>query len=218
METYTQLENDLVARIDEGVITAKNAAVASGKCHQVASGGIYLTPEVHALVKLPKTKKEWVDLHEVKLNALEELMAELQGSPVLVAYNFEHDLSRLKKRFGKDIPYIGGGVSMKRTTVLEKAWNRGELPFLFGHPQAMAMALNLQESCHHVCWHTLTWDYELYDQFNRRVRRQGNRAKRVFVHRIVAVNTVDEVITMALRNKRRGQNALFEGLKRLAQN
>lgn len=212
---YSEIEDDLVAKIDEGIITAKTAATASMKCRQVANGGIYLDSEVQALVKLPSTKKEWVDLHEAKLDALEELIEELQGSPLLVAYDFQHDLERIKKRFGKNVPYIGGGVSVKRSTELEQAWNRGELPILFGHPQSMGHGLNLQECGHHIAWHSLTWDYELYDQFNRRVLRQGNQSKRVFIHHIIAEDTIDEVVFAALKMKRRGQNALFSALKKI---
>ena len=215
VKIYSEIEDDLVAKIDEGIITAKTAATASMKCRQVANGGIYLDSEVQALVKLPSTKKDWVDLHEAKLDALEELVEELQGSPLLVAYDFQHDLERIKKRFGKNVPYIGGGVSVKRSTEIEQAWNRGELPILFGHPQSMGHGLNLQECGHHIAWHSLTWDYELYDQFNRRVLRQGNQSKRVFIHHIIAEDTIDEAVFAALKMKRRGQNALFSALKKI---
>lgn len=216
MTTYLRLEEDLIAKVDGGIVTAATAAVASMKCRQVASGGIYLDQDVQALVKLPKSQREWVDLHEAKLDALEELIEELQGSPLLVAYDFGHDLERLKKRFGKDIPYIGGGVTAKRAAELERMWNSGELPYLFGHPMSIAHGLNLQDVGNHVAWHTLTWDYELYDQFIRRVRRQGNKSKRVFIHHIMAKGTIDEVQLMTLKSKRKGQNALFDALKKLS--
>ena len=215
MQVYDRLENDLIAKLDNKLVVASNAAAASMKCRQVANGGIYLDPEVEALVKLPKSKREWANLHTEKVDALAELIEELQGSPLLVAYDFEHVLDRLRERLGKDIPYIGGGVTAKRSAELEKAWNAGQLPVLFGHPQAMAHGLNLQEMGHHVCWHSLTWDYELYDQFIRRVLRQGNKSKKVFVHHIIARGTVDEVVLAAVKSKRRGQNALFDALKKL---
>jgi SNF2 family DNA or RNA helicase len=215
MRIYEKLEEDLIAKLDEGIVTVKTAATASMKCRQVANGGIYLDRDVQAMVKLPSGKREWADLHEAKLDALEELIEELQGAPLLVAYDFQHDLERIKKRFGKDVPYIGGGVSVTRSQELEAAWNRGELPYLFGHPQSIAHGLNLQERGQHVAWHSLTWDYELYDQFIRRVRRQGNKAKRVYVHHLIAAGTIDEVILAALKMKRRGQNALFAALKQL---
>lgn len=215
MQLYERLEEDLIARLEDSVIVASNAAVASMKCRQVASGGIYLDQEVQALIKLPKSKREWVDLHTAKVDALADLIDELQGSPLLVAYDFAHDLARLQEKLGKEVPYIGGGVSTKRATELEHLWNAGKLPVLLGHPQSIAHGLNLQETGHHVCWHSLTWDYELYDQFIRRVRRQGNKSKRVFCHHIIAKGTIDEVILAAVKSKRRGQNALFEALKKL---
>ena len=213
MRVYLQLENDLIARLDKKVVVAANAAAASMKCRQVANGGIYIDPEVQALVKLPTSQREWVHLHEAKLDALEELLEELQGSPLLVAYDFEHDLDRLQGRFGKDVPYIGGGVSIKRSKELETRWNSGELPLLLGQSTSLAHGLNLQGACHHVAWHSLTWDFEVYDQFIRRVRRQGQQEKRVFVHHLLASGTIDEVILMALKSKDRGQQALFNALK-----
>ena len=212
---YDQLEDDLIAKLNDKVVVASNAAAASMKCRQVANGGIYIDPEVESLVKLPKSKREWVNLHTEKVDALADLIEELQGSPILVAYDFEHDLDRLRERLGQDVPYIGGGVSAKRSAQLEKAWNAGHLPVLLGHPQSMAHGLNLQEVGHHVCWHSLTWDFELYDQFIRRVLRQGNKSKKVFVHHIMARGTVDEVVLAAVKSKRKGQNALFDALKKL---
>lgn len=212
---YDQLEDDLIAKLNDKVVVASNAAAASMKCRQVANGGIYIDPEIESLVKLPKSKREWVNLHTEKVGALADLIEELQGSPILVAYDFEHDLDRLRERLGQDVPYIGGGVSAKRSAELEKAWNAGHLPVLLGHPQAMAHGLNLQEVGHHVCWHSLTWDFELYDQFIRRVLRQGNKSKKVFVHHIMARGTIDEVMLSALKSKRKGQNALFDALKKL---
>jgi SNF2 family DNA or RNA helicase len=216
-KVYDQLEEDLITRLDEGVVVAQNAAAASVKCRQVANGGIYLTPDLEITgFKLPKVKREWVNLHTVKVDALADLIDELQGSPLLVAYDFEHDLDRLRVKLGTDLPYIGGGVSTTRSKELERLWNAGKLPVLAAHPQAIAHGLNLQELGNHVCWHSMTFDYELYDQFIRRVLRQGNKAKRVFVHHLLMRNTVDEVMLLAVKRKAKGQNALFEALQLLA--
>lgn len=215
MEIYRHLEDDMIAKIEDKVVVATNAAAASTKCRQVANGGIYIEQDVEALVKLPKSKRDWADLHTCKVDALADLVEELQGSPVLVAYDFEHDLARLKEKFGKDVPYIGGGVTAKRSAILERMWNNGELPILIGHPQSIGHGLNLQEAGNHVCWHSPTWNYELYDQFIRRVLRQGNKSKRIFVHHIIARNTIDHAILAAVKSKRNGQNALFAALKSL---
>jgi SNF2 family DNA or RNA helicase len=216
LKVYLELERDLIVRLDQGKVTAATAATASMKCRQVANGGVYLDQEVVALVKLPKSTREWVDLHDEKVTVVEQLLDELQGSsPLLVAYDFGHDLARLQKALGKDVPYIGGGVAPKRRLELEDLWNAGKLPVLLAHPQTAARGLNLQESGSHVCWHSLTWDYELYDQFIRRIRRSGQKAKRVTVHHVLSAGTIDEVILAALKGKARGQQALFKALKTL---
>ena len=219
-ELYTKLQDDLIAKIDQKVVTAATAAIASLKCRQVASGGVYLDQEMIEMLDgslLKVGKREWVNLHSEKIELVSDLVDELQGSPLLVAYDFQHDLDRARIKFGKDVPYIGSGVTEKRVTELEAAWNNGEIPLLFAHPQSIAHGLNLQQSGNHVCWHTLTWDFELYDQFIRRVRRQGSKAKRVFNHHLIAKGTIDETVFWALHHKEKGQNALYEGLKKMSQ-
>lgn len=214
MDVYKQLEEDLITKIESNIIVASNAGVASGKCRQVANGGIYLNQEVLALVKLPKSQREWVDLHDQKTDALEELVDELQGSPLLVAYDFDHDLHRLKARFPDAV--FAGDYQMKDFKVLETRWNNGDIPLMFGHPQSLGHGLNLQQAGNHVAWHSMTWDYELYDQFNRRVLRQGNKKKRIFIHHILAKGTVDHIMLASIKAKAKGQNALFDALKALS--
>lgn len=200
-EIYDEMEEDLIAAVARKEIIASTAAVASNKCSQIANGGVYdADGKTH-------------HVHSLKAEVVEELVGELNGSPALIAYEFGHDLDRLRLVLGKDVPYIGGGVSAKRSTALEVSWNRGELPVLLGQPASIAHGLNIQEAGNHVVWHSLTWDFENYDQFIKRVLRQGNLHKKVFVHRIIARNTVDEVKIMALNNKQRTQKDLFDALK-----
>lgn len=201
-EIYKEMENDYVAGVDNGSIVASNAAVASGKCSQVANGGIY-----------DADKKDYV-IHEEKARAVLDLIEELGGSPCLVAYEYGHDLKRLQKVLGKEVPYIGGGVTTKRAAEIEDAWNKGQIPVLLGQPQSIAHGLNLQNAGHHVVWHSLTWNYENYDQFIRRIRRQGNEHSKVFVHHIVAKDTVDELKLFAMNRKFRTQKDLFDALNK----
>ena len=202
---YNQMEEQLLAAVKDDLIVAANAAAASGKCRQIANGGIY-----------HEGGKEATDIHEAKLDAVEEIVEALQGKPALVAYEYVHDLDRLRARFGNDVPWIGGGVSPKRFREIEAAWNRGDLPLLFAQPQSVAHGLNLQGTEGTVIWHSLTWDLEQYEQFIRRVWRQGQKHK-VIVHHIVAEKTVDEVIMKTLKKKDRTQQALLGALKDYAQ-
>lgn len=210
---YSDMESELLAILaSDDIITAANAGVALAKCRQVCSGAVYLDPTFDGAQTAGP--KEWREIHEAKLDALEELVDSLQGQPLLVGYEFRHDLERLLKRFGKHTPYLGGGTSMKETVRIADAWNAGAVKLLLAHPMAAGHGLNLQGSSgQHVAWFTLTWDYELLDQFNRRIYRSGTKAKHVTIHQLVARDTVDESVLSALRSKRKGQAALFAALK-----
>lgn len=206
---YDQLEEDLLVYLDGKTVTAANAAVASGKCRQVASGGLYLDDTDDTSV----TRSRRVEhVHDAKTEALVDLIDELQGSPLLVAYEFDHDLERIRKALGKNTPAINGHTKTAETAALALAWNRGELPVLCGHPAAMGHGLNLQACGHHVAWYSLTWNFELYDQLIRRVYRQGQKS-RVVVHRILARNTVDDCVAKAISSKRGCQDALLNALR-----
>lgn len=202
---YEQMESMLITSIEDDVITAANAGAASGKCRQIANGGVY---------KIANEKAAAV-VHEAKLDAVEEIIEELGGKPALIAYEFDHDLERLRGRFGKDTPYIGGGVPQRRFREIEDEWNAGKIPILLAQPQSVAHGLNLQGTGAAVIWHSLTWDLENYEQLIRRVWRQGQK-ERVVVHHIVARDTIDEVIlkvSAAGGKKDRTQQALLEALK-----
>jgi SNF2 family DNA or RNA helicase len=92
------------------------------------------------------------------------------------------------------------------------AWNRGEIAVLCGHPASIGHGLNLQSAGNHICWYTLTWNREHYDQFNARVLRQGNEHQSVFVHRIMAEDTLDTAVAAALRKKDETQTGLLNAL------
>ncbi|HSB59213.1 MAG TPA: DEAD/DEAH box helicase, partial [Methyloceanibacter sp.] len=186
---YRDLEDELLARFGGKEITAANAAVVTQKLRQVTSGGIYhdedFDPQTWGASKKVKlefgkrgTARGWTELHDAKVQATLDLIDELEGQPLIVAYEFNHELERLlKARPGT--PYIGGGAKPAEVRDVVQRWNRGELPVLLGQPQSMAHGLNLQAGGRAVLWFSLTWNLENYDQLIRRVWRQG-QSKRVF--------------------------------------
>lgn len=205
---YDDMESLLISDLQEDKVIAANAASASGKCRQIANGGLYGS----ALRKDMNNERGQYDLHEAKTDAVEEIIEELQGVPALVAYEYEHDRDRLLRRFGKDTPWIGGGVGAGRFRDIEMAWNRGEIPVLLAQPQSVAHGLNLQGTKGVVIWHSITWDLEVYEQLIRRVWRQGQK-ERVFVHHVVAKGTIDELIIKMLQKKDGVQRSLLNALK-----
>lgn len=209
---YNDIEVKFVADLESGKIKAATAAAATTKLRQIANGAVY-TDEVTS------TGRRAEKLHDAKTEELVELLEELSGQPALVAYEFNHDLARIKEGlkaagFGT-VPHLGAGVTMRESQQIANAWNSGKLPVLLGHPQSIAHGLNLQEAGRAVIWYSLTWDLELYDQFVRRVWRQGQTG-RVFVYRVLAEDTVDVAVLRAIRAKTKTQGALLDALRAYA--
>lgn len=204
---YTSMENLLIAEVSRGMVTAANASVAVNKCRQIANGGIY-----HDVWDVDfRGRRRATNYHEAKVDAVEEIVEELQGKPALVAYEYQHDLARLKERF-PGAPWLGGGISTTQQADIEARWNAGKIPVLLAQPQSVAHGLNLQGTAAAVIFHSLPWDLEVYDQFVRRVWRQGQE-ERVVVHHIVANKTVDEAVMRALAFKDMTQRGLLDALK-----
>lgn len=204
VRVYIEMEIAAFAVLEDGAeLNPANAAAAVSKCRQIANGAAYTE------------EKNWRAIHTGKLEALESIIEERGGRPVLVAYEFVHDYEHACEYFKNEFPCIGGGVSPRKTDDIVRRWNAGELPVLFVHPASAGHGLNMQENPDADCivWMSPTWDLELYDQLNRRIYRQGTRAKRVVVHRIIAEQTVDEIAAKVLRNKNRTQKTFLDALK-----
>jgi len=201
---YDQLEVTLRLDFKNGRVTAANAGVASMKLRQYANGGVYLDG----------AERTWQNVHDAKTEAVLDLLDELQGQPALITYEFRHDLDRLKAALGKDTPHIGrGGVKPGAMQELIKTWNRGELPYIIVSAASMAHGVDgLQEAGKAVIWHSLTYNFEDYDQLIRRLRRSGQR-ERVLVAHIIAANTIDTAILRMLRQKDAKQRTLFAALR-----
>ena len=217
-ELYDTLEDELVVKLSgEKKITAANAAVASMKCRQVASGGIYLDKEVvpDDEVGLPhaKARRAVQQVHTEKLDALKDLVEQLQGTPLLVGYEFQHELEVLRKAF-PTWPIVAGGMKPDDMIHIQDAFNAGEVPGILAQIEATAHGLNLQEGPgHHLAIYTCTWDLEALDQFIRRVWRPGQQSKTVFVHYFLADKTVDQDVLTAVRRKDKSQKALLDALR-----
>lgn len=198
MKLYQDMENEFISSTQDSQFVAANAAVASGKCRQIANGAIY------------KTDLSWEDVHSAKIDALESLLEELNGHPVLILYEFDHDRVRIVDRFRSvcDLKALTG----RALDVAVNGFNDGRIPILLGHPASMGHGLNLQGSCHHVIWFGIPWNLEYYDQAIARVYRQGQKSEHVFVYHIVAKDTIDERIVKVLSQKDRTQQDLLKAI------
>lgn len=202
---YDAFENDLTVELNSGNVTAVNAAVAVMKGQQIANGGSYLDDDGSGNARIT------THLHDAKTEAVLDLVEELSGQPCIIGYHFAHDLERLKAAF-PNAPIIGSGVIGHKLDSIIDDWNAGKTPVLLAHPMSAGHGLNLQGTGHAVIWYSLTWSLEVYEQFIRRLWRQGQK-NHIVVHHIMAKNTVDEAIMMAIRRKDKTQQTLLNAVR-----
>jgi SNF2 family DNA or RNA helicase len=202
---YDAFENALTIEIDSGNITAVNAAVAIMKGQQIANGGSYLDDDGSGIGRVT------THIHDAKTDAVVDLVEELSGQPCIIGYHFQHDLERLKKVF-PNAQVIGSGVVGAKLDAIIDKWNAGEIPVLLAHPMSAGHGLNLQGTGHAVIWYSLTWSLEIYEQFIRRLWRQGQK-NHIVVHHIIAKDTVDEAILKAVKRKDKTQQNLMNAVR-----
>ena len=201
-QVYKAMKKELVADLAElGLVgevhSAPNAAVVSSKLSQIVAGFMYVDDA-------DLRDGAYDVLHKEKPKTLKEII-DGTGSPVLIAYRFKAELEMLKAELG---PLAH---TLDEPNVVER-WNRGELPTLLAHPASAGHGLNLQHGGHTAVWVTLPWSLEEYQQFNKRLARQGQQHP-VVIHHLISPHTVDEAMWDRLAEKKSVQQALLDHLE-----
>ena len=196
-ERYQNLKKELVMESDEHEVTAANAASLSNKLSQMANGAVY------------SDDGEVVEIHDKKLDALEDIIESANGKPILVAYWYKHDYSRIVERLKKlDVEYMKIDSDESITK-----WNNREIPVGLIHPASAGHGLNLQQGGNTMVWFGLSWSLELYQQCVCRLYRQGQTEGTVTIIHIITKDTIDERIMKALSEKDSTQASLIDAVK-----
>lgn len=199
-KVYDQLQAEAFAEIGEHEITAANAAALTVKCLQAANGALYVDED-----------GAWSKLHDAKLDALDSIVEEAAGMPVLVAYHFKSDLARLRVRFA-----FARELDADPQTITD--WNAGKIRMLLAHPASAGHGLNLQDGGSIIAFFGLWWDLEQHQQIIERIgptrQMQAGYDRPVFIHYITAKGTVDELVLARLESKRSVQDILMEAMKK----
>ncbi len=196
---YTEMEKEMFTNLSGSDIEAVNAGARTAKCHQLANGAAYIEGTNH----------RWVEVHDLKIQALESIVAEAGGRNLLVAYHFKSDLARLVKAF-------------PRARVLDddpqtiRDWNAGKINMLLAHPASAGHGLNLQDGGHVLVYFAISWNLENHQQILERIgptrQLQAGHDRPVYVHYILAKGTVDELILKRLEGKGSVQQILMEAM------
>lgn len=199
-DMYKKFERDniitLAAEVEEGTTTinAVNAAALSNKLLQFANGAMY------------DENKNVVQIHDLKLEALKEIIDTSNGKPILVAWTYQFDRDRIMNYFRNLSP------RELKTAQDINDWNDGKVQLMLAHPASAGHGINLQAGGNIIVWYGLTWSLELYQQFNARLYRQGQK-QRTIIHHIVTSKTHDEDVVKALKSKDKTQNSLMNSIK-----
>ena len=193
---YDQLKHDLIIPTEDGDIDAANAASLSNKLLQMSNGAVY------------DENKAARFIHNRKLEMLEDLIEAANGQPVLIAYWFKHDRTRIIEH----LTAAGYEIRDIKSSEDIELWNSGSIPVALIHPASAGHGLNIQSGGHILIWFGLTWSLELYQQTNARLWRQGQQ-ETVTIHHIVTKNTVDEDVLAALASKDVTQEKLIAAVK-----
>jgi SNF2 family DNA or RNA helicase len=191
---YEKMERDYLVSIDEDQITAASAGVVANKLLQMANGAVY------------DENRKVIQIHDLKLDALEEILEENEGKPIMALYNYQHDFERLSRRFDKLKPRVLDTAKDKED------WDAGKIRLLLAHPASMGHGLNLQAGGHIIVWFGLTYSLENYLQANARLYRQG-QTDTVIINHLVVEDTEDVNAMVRLTSKRMNQDELIEAVK-----
>lgn len=175
-------------------ISVLNAAALSNKLLQFANGAIY------------DEDKNVFPIHDIKLEALKEIVEDSNGQPVLVAWTYQFDRDRIMEYLKKFKP------RELKTSKDINDWNAGNIQVMLAHPASAGHGLNLQAGGSIIVWYGQTWSLELYQQFNARLYRQGQQ-NHVVINHLILKGSHDEDVISALKAKDKKQNALMESIK-----
>jgi SNF2 family DNA or RNA helicase len=197
---YRDLEREMFTILASGdQIEAVSAAAKTMKCLQAANGALYL-----------EGSTDYKELHDAKIEALKSVVEEAAGAPVLVAYHFKSDLARLQRAFPQ-----GRALDADAATI--RAWNAGQVPILFAHPASAGHGLSLQDGGNIIVFFGLWWNLEEHAQIIERIgptrQAQSGYNRPVYVHRIVAKGTVDELVLARLQTKASVQQLLLDAMR-----
>lgn len=200
LKKYNEFERTYVLAIDDvSKIVANEGAALTQKLLQLSNGIVYRTDPI-------TEEKTEHTFHKAKLDAMEDLVEELNGQNLFVAYQFKSDLARILKKFPQ-------ARLLDKKSETQDAWNRGEIPILLAHPKSAAHGLNLQFGGNHVLWYGPTWSLEDYIQLNKRLHRSGQKQP-VMIHHLIVKGTIDVDVMDSLGEKNDTQEKLLNLLKK----
>ena len=206
---YQEMEKEMFLQIADRSVEAFGAASRTQKCLQIANGACYVDPLADC-DESPKAK-EWRLVHDEKIEALQSIVHETAGANLMVCYEFKSDLARLIKAFPKG--------RVLKTQKDEDDFKAGKVSMLFLHPKSAGHGIDgFQYACNNIVFFGHNWSLGQYQQVIERLgpmrQFQAGFERGVFIHHIIARDTVDEMVMERRETKRETQDVLLDACKR----
>ena len=199
---YKEMEKELLLSFDSGhELEIDNQASLCNRCLQFSNGACYKAPG----------RPEWENIHDIKLDALGDIVEEAAGKPLLVLYQFQHDAEKIMKKYPQ-ARRIKADLPEREFNEIVEQWNAGQLPILIGHPASIGHGINIQAGSNVLVWYGLNWSLELYSQAVARLRRQGQTLP-VIAHRIMMRDTWDEVQRIRLASNQETEQSMRDAIE-----
>jgi SNF2 family DNA or RNA helicase len=198
-DIYHNLEEELIAQVGTGVVTASNALVKLLRLQQITSGFCQ-----------PEEQDTYVEIDDAKLEVLQEILEDLpQREPVIVFCRFRHDLHRIEQLVtGLGRRY--GEISGRRKDLTEHATMPANIDVMGVQIQSGGVGIDLTRAAYAI-YYSLGFSLLEYDQSIARLHRPG-QTRPVHYYHLVAEKTVDEIIYSSMRRRREIIDAVLESL------
>lgn len=208
-EKVLEIADKMGMRTDDDIdsipplVLASNAAALRMKLLQFAQGAVYLGDD-----EMGNHRDGYAVYHDEKLNYLVDVVSSAKGKPVLIVYQFKHDLERITAALCKE----GYSPRQYKTPQDKKDWNNGKIDALLVHPASAGYGLNLQFGGSIIIWYCLTNKLGDYLQMNTRIWRSGQAEVVRCIH-ILCAGTEDEKVMANIYRKDMSQKELLNSLK-----
>jgi SNF2 family DNA or RNA helicase len=192
MNTYKHLVRDSFAELQNSEVTVTNVLTKILRLSQLTGGflGDDEGKKVHQISK-------------AKLNALEDIIDEVtaSGKKLVVMARFIPEIEAIKKLLVKknlSFSVITGDIK-NRADEIAKFQNDVDVLVFLGQIATAGLGITLTASSTMV-FYSLDYSMSNFEQAKARIHRTGQKENCTYIY-LIAANTVDEKILVALRNK-----------------
>lgn len=189
MRFIRDLEEELVAEIESGVVTCENALARTTRLRQGTSGYARIDGAMTPTL---------IDGTPAKRAALRDFLEDMdRAEPLVVFYVFRSDADEIRalcRETGRGYSEVSG----QEKSLAD--WQAGKTDVVGVQIKSGAEGINLTRASHAV-FYSVDWSPGIYEQALRRLRRPGQESACCHYYHLVARDTIDEAVYRALTTK-----------------